>query len=212
MVNFIIITDDYPNYSKKIIDSGNIPIDIVNICSVIKEVFCLSYTIRKQNNMLLLFMTPRVVIKFVGAKLKYLGPDLRSQSLLLLKSLKKHRNSAIHEEFRWIESTPGIYSSHLNFEELFNILQIDEVKKNLIIAINEDLIEIGNSFQNYIISNLNFLDPETLNIFIVRGNSNLQEAPLFLLKNKDKVTSKIVIVSDLVLKFNFYNDNSIKSS
>ena len=68
----------------------------------------MSYSIRKENILFFYFQKKPVLIKFVGAELKFLGPDERSQALLLLKAFEKMANTTIDYE-NWIKSTPGIY-------------------------------------------------------------------------------------------------------
>jgi len=109
LVNFLLLIKNITNFSKKEIDKGNIPITIYELCSCIRETFCLSYSIRKDNNLYLYFEKENVLIKFIGKRLRYLGPDERSQALLLNKALNKAKHIISYESERWEKSTPGIY-------------------------------------------------------------------------------------------------------
>lgn len=119
MVNFLLIYPDLTYYSKKEIDQGNTPSDIYEICSSIKETFCLSYSIRKENNLYLYFLNNNISIKLIGSRLRYMGSDERSQALLLNKAIKKLEKYFISELTEWKESTPGFYiKSFSSFEQL----------------------------------------------------------------------------------------------
>ena len=109
MVNFLILIKNVSDYTKKDIDKGNTPLDIYKICLCIKEAFCLSYAIRKQNILYLFIVQELALIKFDGIKLRYLGSDERSQALLLRKALDRLKNLNITEHDKWMRSTPGIY-------------------------------------------------------------------------------------------------------
>ncbi len=143
LVNFLLLIEKIINYSKFDIDTGKIPLNVYEICSCIRETFCLSFAIRKNNVLYLYFQQEYILIKFEGQTLRYLGPDERSQALLLKKVLNK-----IYEKFdvknnKWIKSTPGIYgkkfSNNFKFIEFFT--SISYGKNNLIIDAYQNLEE-----------------------------------------------------------------------
>jgi len=138
LVNFLLFVEKVISYDKRDIDEGRTPPLIYKICSCIREAFCLSYAIRKNNNVYLYFQKDHVLIKFVGKELRYLGPDERSQALLLEKALKKQTTSNLAVEDKWIKSTPGIYlmrlKNNLSFIQCLNSINL----KNLIV-INDSL-------------------------------------------------------------------------
>lgn len=119
LVNFLLLVKKLTNYNKKDIDVGKTPLEIYTICSCIREAFCLSYAIRKENKLFLYFQNEGVLIKFEGNRLKYLGPDERSQALLLRKAIDKISlvNSSNIED--WRKSTPGIYIRNFSNNESF---------------------------------------------------------------------------------------------
>ena len=123
LVLFLILNNGYTIYIKKDIDIGNTPIDIYNLCSGIREFFCLSYAIRKKNTLYLYFHSDLTLIKLDGFKLRFLGSDERSQALLLLKALEK-ATTLINE--KWEKSTPGIYVM-----KLLNPLNINHFIKKM---------------------------------------------------------------------------------
>ena len=82
LANFLLIIEELINYTKEDIDKGHTPLYIYALCSCIRETFCLSYAIRKNNTLYLYFQEEKILIKFEGSNLRYLGPDDRSQSLL----------------------------------------------------------------------------------------------------------------------------------
>ena len=89
LANFLLIIEEIIDFTKKDIDIGYTPPLIYKICSCIREAFCLSYAIRKNNNLFLYFQKEKILIKFEGSRLRYLGPDERSQAILLKKVLDK---------------------------------------------------------------------------------------------------------------------------
>ncbi len=109
LTNFLLLINNISNYCKKDIDKGKTPPEIYKICSCIRETFCLSYSIRKNNDLYIYFQEERVLIKFEGIKLRYLGPDERSQALLLNKAINKSVQIESTENDNWIKSTPGIF-------------------------------------------------------------------------------------------------------
>ena len=119
--DFLLYYETIPDYNKGEIDKGATPPEIYKICSCIREAFCLSYGIRKTVNLYLYIHDKKVLIKFLGKKLRYLGPDERSQALLLNKALEKaHRNSKLKND-NWSESTPGIQVKNLNNTNSFHL-------------------------------------------------------------------------------------------
>ncbi|MFW9898610.1 MAG: hypothetical protein ACFFDO_05055 [Candidatus Thorarchaeota archaeon] len=107
------------NYNKKDIDVGKTPLEIYKICSCIRETFCLSYAIRKENNLFIFIQNDGILIKFEGNKLKYLGPDERSQALLLSKAIDNVNLFNSSDIENWKKSTPGIYVRKFSNNESF---------------------------------------------------------------------------------------------
>ncbi len=119
MVNFLLLIEEIIQYNKENIDKGLTPQKIYELCSCIRETFCLSYSIRKDNNLFLYFQKEYIFVSFIGEELRYLGPDERSQALLLEKALKKSKGIDPNLEEGRKLSTPGIYISrffdHISF-------------------------------------------------------------------------------------------------
>jgi hypothetical protein len=109
LVNFLLLYKKIIHYTKKQIDKGLTHQKVYDLCSCIRETFCLSYSIRKNNNLHVYFQEENLLISFIGNELRYLGPDERSQALLLLKALNKVRGIDAIKEIKMMESTPGIY-------------------------------------------------------------------------------------------------------
>ncbi|MBY9006615.1 MAG: hypothetical protein KGD63_07640 [Candidatus Lokiarchaeota archaeon] len=106
MVDILLNIKTIINYTKKDIDKGNTPPEIYKICSCIREAFCLSYAIRKENRLWLYFQKVNSLIELNGSKLRFLGSDERSQALLLMKALDLIKFSTL---YNWKKSTPGIF-------------------------------------------------------------------------------------------------------
>jgi len=114
LADFLLYHESIPDYDKSHIDNGTTPTIIYKICSCIRETFCLSYGIRKNNNLYLFIKDQNALTLFIGNELRYLGPDERSQALLLNKALGKARNNSKLKNYSWTESTPGIRVKILN--------------------------------------------------------------------------------------------------
>ncbi|MFX0025128.1 MAG: hypothetical protein ACFE8M_01845 [Candidatus Hermodarchaeota archaeon] len=133
MVNFLLLIEDIPYFSKKDINCGLTPFEIYSLCASIREAFCLSYSIRKKNNLFLFFYETISVIKFQGNKLRFLGSDERSQALLLNKAINKLNEIEINH--KWIISTPGIIVKKLgDFQKVLQFIK--EISQNKIIIVN----------------------------------------------------------------------------
>ena len=135
MVNFLLIIENFTDYNKKDIDRGNTPLDVYKICCCIRETFCLSYNLRKENNLYLYFQDKKILIRFEGHSLKYLSSDERSQALLLLKALEKAKLIKISNSDDWVKSTPGIYIKKFGNTYSFILwLKLMELKNILCIS------------------------------------------------------------------------------
>ena len=117
-LDFLIFVESVSKYTKGDIDEGKTPLDVYMLCAIIRESFCISYTIRKDNNFYLYNETDHLFIKIEGKSLRYLGSDERSQALLLLRAFMKRENNENYNDREWIKSTPGIYVKKLPSSEL----------------------------------------------------------------------------------------------
>ena len=121
MVKFLVCIDKISSFDKKIIDEGNTPLDVYRLCSYIREVFCLSYAIRKENEFYIFINQNKLFLKLIGRSLRYLGSDERSQAILLLKALEMEQTIPYD---KWINSTPGIYIKKLiTLDSLFSFIK-----------------------------------------------------------------------------------------
>jgi len=210
LVNFILFIENISKYSKREVDLGKTPHDVYRLCCCIRETFCLSYSIRKENNLYLYFQKEHVLIKFEGKKLRYLGPDERSQALLLVKALNNAKKSFYIENDQWKKSTPGIFfrkffdnSSFINFYK-----SIRKGKTFLMIDLPQHVEEKVEDFN----SNNEFFGNMENDFFIIpiysisRDNSNIIE--LFKeVKNIKLISlSKIKEVDNKILYINFRKD------
>ena len=138
LADFLILKTSPPKYTKKDIDVGNIPYELYVICSIIRESFCISYSIRKDINLYFYFKNPPYIIKFEGKKLRYLGPDERSQAILLLKALNKGLKTTNNN---WERSTPGIYIKNHNGVSAIADLITETLKDEIVFLLHENDIE-----------------------------------------------------------------------
>jgi len=120
VVNFLIFIDNIAPFTKNDIDKGTTPPDIYKICVTIRETFLISYDIRKENALYFYIEYNHILIKFLGNELRFLGPDQRSQALLLNKALNKINQIQVGEKKNeWVKSTPGIYAKRLKSNKAF---------------------------------------------------------------------------------------------
>jgi tRNA pseudouridine-54 N-methylase len=126
LVNFLLLIEKIIEYNKKTIDNGLTPLKIYQLCSCIREAFFLSYAIRKYNNLFLYFKKEHILISVLGKKLRYLGPDERSQAILLLKAVNIGKGIFPTNYNYPKESTPGInvirFSNDLSFLQYLDSL------------------------------------------------------------------------------------------
>lgn len=137
LVNFLILIDKISEFSKRTIDLGRTPLDIYNICSIIRESFCCSYSIRKNNNLYIYIDSFQILIKFEGISLRYLGSDERSQALLLQRALAKIYSSENTKSKNFHISTPGIFVKR--------VVKDESILKN-VSNLNYDKVIIINGF------------------------------------------------------------------
>ena len=154
LVNFLLFIENISDYSKKDIDNGQTPLDVYFVCSIIRESFCCSYSIRKDNNLYFYIASTHILIKFEGNSLRFLGPDERSQALLLKRALDKLNGVETIKSQRMQKSTPGIFVMSLlksesileNITDLYNnkIIVINEIRKEKMESDTIDLDELDN--------------------------------------------------------------------
>ncbi len=207
-MDFLIFLECVTQYTKSDIDKGKTPLDVYTLCAIIRESFCISYTIRKNNNLYLYIETDHLFIKIEGKSVRYLGSDERSQALLLLRAIMKIETNENYNDREWIKSTPGIYIKKLPSSEFileningnFNDNRIfitdiskEKVKQNVKYGENID----ENSSDCYLFS----FSPESITFlkFIQKVNEECS------LKNID--LSKIRGIENKILYINFLDDH-----
>ena len=89
---------------KKSIDRGEVTEHLNLICECVRGCLFLSDGIRKDVSVVIFDFDDKFIIVIEGSKLKYMGTDLRSISLLLIKAFKLGREGCK----RVMQSTPGI--------------------------------------------------------------------------------------------------------
>lgn len=210
MASFLLLIENIIEYNKIDIDKGDTPFEIYRICNCIRETFCLSYAIRKDNNLYLFFLKDLILIRFRGQNLKYLGSDERSQALLLLKALQVTKSNSILD--KWIESTPGIYirklSNYNSFTDLLNqiapneIVYVDNKENNMTVDASniEDFSKINNLRNKlYIIPTANIILKDLEEIVFIRGLKNIR---YILIPNIKAIQDKILWINYQIDKHN----------
>jgi len=207
LVNILVLIEKISKFTKSNIDKGKTPIDIYNLCSIIRESFCCSYAIRKDNNLYIYIDSTHILIKFEGNSLRYLGSDERSQALLLNKALDKIRGAEKISIQRMQKSTPGIFVKRLlNGESIFE--NINNLNDNKIMVVSE--FEKENILKNII--NLEDLDDlrEYCYVFPIPHNSQSVFDFLRIINKKCKLKytdlSAIKGIENKILYVNFLID------
>ena len=211
LANFLLIIEEIIDFTKKDIDIGYTPPLIYKICSCIREAFCLSYAIRKNNNLYLYFQKEKILIKFEGSRLRYLGPDERSQALLLKKALDKKISNINSIGNKWIKSTPGIYSK-LFLDDSSFIDYLGSTVQDPIIFIYD---KIDSMDKNNIpeIMNINSLENLRDIFYIIptypfSEKNNIIKLMLSLTNIKLVTISKIRSIQDKLLYINYLIDKT----
>jgi len=209
LVNFLILIEKFPKFSKSDIDIGKTPIYVYNLCSIIRESFCLSYSIRKNNNLYLYFESLQLLMKYEGKKLRFLGSDERSQALLLKRALEKINGEEKVKTQEWGKSTPGIFVKRL--PNSGSILQnINSILHNKIIFITE--FENKDLYPDVI--NLDDLENMNEYCYILPYSQNSQSSLRFLQVIKENYNLKYINLSNIkgivnkILYINFRIDQS----
>ena len=211
LANFLLIIEEIIDFTKKDIDIGYTPPLIYKICSCIREAFCLSYAIRKNNNLYLYFQKEKTLIKFEGSRLRYLGPDERSQALLLKKVLDINISTINFNGNKWIKSTPGIYSK-LFLDDSSFIDYLGSTVQDPIIFIYD---KIDSMDKNNIpeIMNINSLENLRDIFYIIptypfSEKNNIIKLMLSLTNIKLVTISKIRSIQDKLLYINYLIDKT----
>ncbi|TKJ22590.1 MAG: hypothetical protein CEE42_12835 [Promethearchaeota archaeon Loki_b31] len=209
MVNFLILIEKFPKFSKSDIDVGKTPIYVYNLCSIMRESFCLSYSIRKNNNLYLYFESLQLLMKYKGKKLRFLGSDERSQALLLKRALEKINGDEKVKTQEWEKSTPGIFVKRL--PNSGSILEnINNILHNKIVFNAE--FEDKNLYPDVI--NLYDLDDMSEYCYIFPYSQNSQSSLRFLQVIKENYNLKYINLSNIkgienkILYINFRIDQS----
>ena len=211
LVNFLLLTKKSHQYNKEIIDKGLTPQKVYKLCSCIRETFCLSYSIRKDNNLFIYFQKEYILICFIGNELRYLGPDERSQALLLEKALNKANEIDFNVKDGRTQSTPGIYAlkflDHHSFLGYISSLVIGNVH---IIIDKEELIK---KERDIYARNIKFEFFKDRNWFVIPtydnfiGNSKILDLIKEMKNIKFFSLSKIKQIENKILYINYLNDH-----
>jgi tRNA pseudouridine-54 N-methylase len=210
LVKFLLLIDDVSKFSKVDIDQGKTPYDVYIICSCVRETFCLSYSIRKSNKLYIYIQKQDILIKFQGSKLRYLGPDERSQALLLEKAVKKLNKIISPENDDWLNSTPGIFIRKFNTRKSFMSYISSVIQQN-----HSFLIGDKSNFNKKV----NFFNVKTRNngfwdnsFFIIPTQKISEDLHKLIQKFKEMKNIKIISLSKIksvenkILYINFRRD------
>ena len=206
-MDFLIFVGSVSKYTKSDIDKGKTPLDVYTLCAIIRESFCISYTIRKKNNLYLYNETDNLFIKIEGKSVRYLGSDERSQALLLLRAFMKIKPNENYNDREWIRSTPGIFVKKLSSFKL--------ILENIMGNFNDKKIFITDTSKEFFKQNVKYgekIDENSSHCYLF---SFSQESISFLkflqkvneecsLKNID--LSKIRGIENKILYINFLYD------
>ena len=210
LVNFLLLIEKAINYTKEDIDKGYTPLKVYELCSCIRESFCLSFSIRKNNILYLYFQKEHILIKFNGKELRYVGTDERSQALLLEKALNKAKQNESFEIKKWKKSTPGIYVRKF-INDTFFVDFYTSIAKKMSYLILDDY-QLFNKENYFSILNKELLDIMDDCFFIIltdsfsKKNFKIIEVLKGLKNIKLLNFSKIKLIENKILYINFRKD------
>jgi len=84
---FSVVLNSISTINKRKLDLGLVDNTISRLGACIRAAFFLSHGIRKDTVLYIIVKDENYTIKLVGSELRYLGPDIRSTSILLMKVL-----------------------------------------------------------------------------------------------------------------------------
>ncbi|WEU39661.1 MAG: hypothetical protein OdinLCB4_004020 [Candidatus Odinarchaeum yellowstonii] len=107
-MRYILIGVDFRNITdtKKDIDRGVISKQLDLMCNCIRSSLFISECVRRNTETIIFDPDFNKIIVLKGFKLKYMGPDLRSISLLMIRAFNA---LIIDSEKKVYSTTPGIY-------------------------------------------------------------------------------------------------------
>jgi len=226
LVDILIYINKIIPYTKKDIDQGYTPLEIYKLCSCIREMFCLSYAIRKENILWLYFQDQHIFIEFNGNKIRFLGSDERSQALLLKKALYTLDQKKTHNPNKWIKSTPGIFIRKFNDDESFiSYLGSYNLRPIVIVANNKMYSKIDSQICFDILSKVktfNYFENIEDYLYIIQLNCEDDDYLIDLLNiiknNNPKMFERIKIMEfnkikpseDIILYLNYQIDKQLK--
>ena len=206
-MDFLIFVECVSEYSKGDIDKGRSPVDVFKLCAIIRESFCISYQIRKNNNFYLYIETDHLFIKIEGRSVRYLGSDERSQALLLLRALMKIETNENYSDPEWIKSTPGIFVKKLPSLEL--------ILENISDKLNDKRIFITDISKEYFKQNVKYgenINENSSNCYTFSFSQESIPFLKFLQKVNEECRLKIIDLSKIrgienkILYINFLHD------
>ncbi|MFX0098599.1 MAG: hypothetical protein ACFFCS_03390 [Candidatus Hodarchaeota archaeon] len=105
---FFIVLESFPRVNKKLIDIGQVTREEASLCDIIRSTFFISHGIRKERELWLFFSRDDFLVRIDGQRVRYLGPDERSNLMLLMKANDQWEKVRSRTADAWVESTPGI--------------------------------------------------------------------------------------------------------
>jgi tRNA pseudouridine-54 N-methylase len=207
LITFLLLVKNLTAYSKSDIDKGKTPLEIYELCSCIRESFCLSYSIRKGNNLYLYFQNEQILIHFIGEKLRYLGPDERSQALLLKKAINLARQYENLTYKDWLQSTPGIFVRGFKNSNIFYTFLNSILREISYLLLDNEIDSL--IFNNQNLGNLTDLLFIIPTYTISKDNSDVFGLFQKLKNIKCKNLSKIEGIENKILYINFQIDQQI---
>ncbi|MHA1238666.1 MAG: hypothetical protein ACTSSJ_05445 [Candidatus Odinarchaeia archaeon] len=195
--NFLVLNPAKVSITKKAIDKGRIPYNIVKIVNCIRNAILLSNSIRRDTCVTIFNLQYNGLVSYDPSKLRYLGTDERSGAVLYMKALNllKQLNTA-----GFVESTPGIYAAKIDFLEYLSIL-----KKR---GFNLILIDKTAS-REY--AEIKISKPKA---FIIKLNKNLRSEYLNKIKEIGCIEVRLDCLNNpehIILLLNYLHDKSTKT-
>jgi tRNA (pseudouridine54-N1)-methyltransferase len=178
---------------KNKIDKGEISEKLNLISDCIRSSLFLSHNIRKDASIILFDFKKEYLISISGNNLKYMGPDSRSISIILLKAFRRLNELRIREK---IISTPGIL---VQIKSIIKFLRENKsLKKNQFLYYDPkgEVENINTNAKNFFLLFSDLADPtQSLNEEILENKFT----PIGFNQNK-------LLPSEAIVIFNNYLD------
>jgi len=215
-MDYTLILKKIPMLTKNDLNLGTYSCRLSILSSIIRNIFLLSNSIRKENNLDILCINQfengkkSLLIRFNGKSIRYLSPDERNILFLLQKifdiihkktKAKLYRNQIINfQNEEWAQSTPGIKFKRYNLDQFFQTLR----NKDIILL----LMDL-NYYQSIIQKDIEQIN--NLTHFSEKITKN-PETEIFLVDDSEFIQNLLSSTLNYTINLSFYNESDVNQN